>query len=90
MKVKPLGKVIYLKLDTVEQIGGATVSLDTSSKKTTREFAEVLAVGPDVKTVKKGDKVFVKGWSVDIIVHDKKEYFFTNEDRDGLCAVVTT
>lgn len=90
MKIKPIGKVIYLKLDTVEQVGGKNVSLDTSSKKTTREFAEVLAVGPDVTTVKVGDKLFVKGWAIDIINHDKKEYFFTSEDRDGICAVVTT
>lgn len=88
MKIKPVGKVIYLKLDTVEQVGGKNVSLDTSSKKTTREFAEVLAVGPLVTSVKVGDKVFVKAWAIDIINHDKVEYFFTHEDRDGLCAIV--
>lgn len=88
MKVKPVGKVIYLKLDTVEQVGGKVASLDTSSKKTTREFAEVIAVGPLVTTVKPGDKVFIKAWAIDIINHDKVEHFFTHEDRDGLCAIV--
>lgn len=88
MKIKPVGKVIYLKLDTVEEIGGKAVSLDTSSKKTTREFAEVLAVGPEVLTVKVGDKLLVKAWAIDEIVHDKESYFFTSEDRDGICAVV--
>jgi len=89
MKIKPIGKVIYLKLDTVQEVGGKNVSLDTSSKKTTREFAEVLAVGPDVLTVKVGDYVFVKARAIDQITHDKKEYFFTNEDANGLCAVIS-
>lgn len=88
MKVKPIGKVIYLKLDTVEQVGGKNVSLDTSSKKTTREFAEVLAVGPLVTQVKTGDKVFIKAWAIDVIRHEDKDYFFTNEDANGLCAVL--
>jgi co-chaperonin GroES (HSP10) len=89
MKIRPIGKVIYLKLDTVEQVGGNNVSLDTSSKKTTREFAKVLAVGPEVTQVKVGDKVFIKGWAIDMILHDKQEYFFTHEDANGLCAVVS-
>jgi co-chaperonin GroES (HSP10) len=89
MKIKPIGKVIYLRLDTVEQVGGKNVSLDTSSKKTTREFAEVLAIGPEVTQVKVGDKVFIKGWAIDMIMHDKQEYFFTHEDANGLCAVVS-
>lgn len=88
MKIKPVGKVIYLKLDTVEEVGGSNVSLDTSSKKTTREFAEVLAIGPDVEKVKVGDKLFIKAWAIDEIVHDKQSHFFTSEDRDGICAVV--
>lgn len=88
MKIKPIGKVIYLKLDTVESVGGKNVSLDTSSKKTTREYAKVLAVGPEVTQCKVGDYVFVKAWAIDIINHDKVEYFFTNEDANGLCAVV--
>lgn len=89
MKIKPIGKNIYLKLDTVQEIGGKNVSLDTSSKKTTREYAEVLAVGKDVTQVKVGDKVLLKAWAIDIINHDKKEYFFTNEDANGLCAIVS-
>lgn len=89
MKIKPIGKVIYLKLDTVEKVGGSSVSLDTSSKKTIREFGEVLAIGPEVTQVKVGDKLFVKGWAIDTITHNKQEYFFTNEDANGLCAKVS-
>lgn len=85
MKVHPVGNKIYLKMDTVEKVG----DLDVSSKKTTREFAEVLAVGPDVKTVKRGDKILVKAWAVDCITHDKKEYFFVSENTEGICAVIT-
>lgn len=87
MKIKPIGKVIYLKLDIVESIGGKNVSIDTSSKETTREFARVLAIGPEVTQVKVGDKILIKGWAVDTIVIDKVKYFFTNEDANGLCAV---
>lgn len=88
MKINPIGKTIYLKLDTVEKVGGSNVSLDTSSKKTTREFAEVIAVGPDVTQVKVGDKIFIKGYAIDCINYNKQEYFFTNEDVQGICAIV--
>lgn len=88
MKVKPIGKVIYLKLDTVESVGGKNVSLDTSSKKTTREVAEVLAVGPLVTQVKVGDIIHVKAWAIDVITSNKVEYFYTNEDANGICSIV--
>lgn len=89
MKIKPIGKVIYLKLDTVEQVGGKNVSLDTSSKKTTREVATVVAVGPEVTQVKVGDVIHIKAWAVDIIKDQDQEFFYTNEGANGICSVVS-
>lgn len=89
MKITPIGKVIHLKLDTVEKVGGKVVSLDTSSKKTTREVAYVVAVGPGVTQVKAGDTIHVKAWAIDIIRDKDQDFFYTNEEANGICSVVS-
>lgn len=88
MKVIPTGDRIYLGMATVETVGGKTISLDTSSKKTVKEVATVEGIGPDVKTVQVGDKVMVKAWAVDSITYEKKEYFFVLERSGGICAII--
>lgn len=84
MTITPVGNKIYLKMDTVKKVG----DLVTENKKTIHEFAEVLAVGPEVTIVKKGDHIFLKSWAVDIINHEKEEYFFISQNSDGICALV--
>lgn len=83
MKIKPLGNQIYLKIE--EAKAGV---LNTSSRETAVEYAEVIEVGEGVKSVKKGDKVFVKAWSIDIINHNDKKYHFVNLDTNGILAIV--
>lgn len=84
IKIKPLKGIIYLKLE--EAHAGALV---TTSRESAVEFAEVLAVGEGVIQCKKGDKVFVKSWAIDIISHNDQKYYFCNQDTGGLIALVS-
>jgi co-chaperonin GroES (HSP10) len=89
MKIKPLPGIVQLKIDEVH----AGV-LDTSSRESAVEYAEVLAVGnmdnaPTLDSVPKvGDHVFVKSWAIDIITHQDKRYYFCNIETGGILAVV--
>lgn len=83
-KIKPLKGIVYIKLD--EARAGALV---TSSRESAVEYAEVLAIGEGVTQVKKGDKIFVKSWAVDIISHNDQKYYFVNQDTGGLIALVS-
>jgi len=85
MKINPIGDQIYLEIDKAN-LG----ALDTSSVKTGMEWATIKAIGPEVKNkeLKVGAKVFVKGWSYDIILYEGKDYIFTSEARKGICAVI--
>lgn len=83
MKIKPLPSMV--QLDIEEAFAGA---LSTSSRESAVEYAEVLEVGTDCGEIKKGDKVFVKSWAIDIINHKSKKYFFCNITTKGILAVV--
>lgn len=94
MKIKPLKNIIYLKLNQVK--AGA---LDISSRESAVEYAEVLAVGGEEEDrikdlvysqpiLKKGDKVFVKSWAIDIITHEDEKYHFVNIESGGILAIV--
>jgi co-chaperonin GroES (HSP10) len=83
MKIEPVGNIIYLEIK--EAKAGV---LDTSSRQSAVEYAQVLAVGSEVKIVKPGDWVFVKAWSVDIINHEDKRFYFVSEDTNGVLAIV--
>lgn len=83
MKIQPLKGIVYLKID--EAKAGV---LDTSSRQSAVEFAEVLEVGEGITNIKKGDKVFVKSWALDQISHNDVKYFFCALDTNGILAIV--
>lgn len=83
MKIKPQPGIVYLKVE--EAKAGA---LNTSSRMSAVEFAEVLEVGDGVVSVKKGDKVFVKSWAVDTITYKDETYRFCAVETNGILAVV--
>lgn len=83
MKIKPLEKIVYLKIAEVK----AGV-LDTSSRNSAVEYGEVIAVGPKVEGIKKGDKLFVKSWGIDLLYHNDKMYHFVNLDTGAVLAIV--
>lgn len=85
MKILPIGDNIFIEIEQANM-----GNLDTSSVKTGMEWAVIKALGKDVqnKDLKIGDKVFVKAWSVDVILYDGKDYYFTSEARKGICAIL--
>jgi len=83
MKIKPQPGIVQLKID--EAKAGV---LDTSSRNSAVEFAEVVAVGDGVENLKVGDHVFVKSWGIDIITHQEKKYYFLNLETKAIVAIV--
>ena len=83
MKIIPVGTKLHLKIDKAE--AGA---LNLESMNTAVEFAEVLDVGEEVKDYKKGDKVFVKAWSIDIVSYGEERFYFVDIKSGGVCAKV--
>lgn len=83
MEIHPLKNQIYLKLDEVR----AGV-LDTSSRMTAVESAEVLGVGEGIDNIKKGDRVFVKAWALDNVDYKGQKYVFCNLETNGILAII--
>lgn len=83
MKITPIGNMVQLHI----QVAEAGI-LDTSSLDTAVEFAEVLAVGDKVETLKPSEKVFVKAWAVDIINYKGEKYYFVDITSNGILAKV--
>lgn len=83
MKIKPFENQIYIKME--EASAGI---LDTSSRESAVEYAEIVAVGEGVKNLKKGDNIFVKSWAIDSVFHNDKRYNFINVETGGILAIV--
>lgn len=83
MKIKPCPGQIYVKME--EATAGL---LDTSSRESAVECAEVLAVGENIAHIKKGDKLFIKSWGIDSVYHQDKRYNFVNVATDAILAIV--
>lgn len=66
MKVKPLGESLLLKINKKPEKTdfGVILPIDNDTK---LEEAVVLAVGPEVEEVKKGDTVIFKAFNLDIV-----------------------
>ena len=87
MMITPQPNIIQLRIDKAP----AGV-LDTSSKESAVECAEVIAVGSavcdgkDGVHLKVGDRVFVKAWAIDIITHDDQRFYFVDQTSNGILA----
>ena len=64
LTIEPRPGIVYLKFNEA-QAGG----LDTSSRVSAVEYAEVIGVHKDDGGLKIGDHVFVKSWGVDFSSH---------------------
>lgn len=81
--VEPVGDKVYLQLEEV-RIG----ALHSGGAAPIHEWGTVIAVGPQVKSVKPGNIVFFKAWGVDIITRDGEKHYFISEKSDAICAIV--
>ena len=80
MKIKPLGERIVVKpLEQEEKTEGGIYLPDTASKDKPQQ-GEVIAVGPDFKGVKKGDKVIFAKYGGTEIKIGEEEYLVLGAD----------
>lgn len=85
LNIQPLGDEIFLEIEDAK-LG----SLNTESMKTGQEWGIITAVGPEVKNkdLKVGTKIFCKGWAMDTILYEGKNYIFVSESRHGIKAIL--
>lgn len=78
MQLKPLqDRVVALKEQPMETTKSGIL---LGSAKEAPAYAVVESVGPDVKTVKKGDKIVTKEYSTTPIKIDDKDYIIVKEE----------
>ena len=78
MALKPLKDNIVAYIEKPLEKTQSGILLGES--KTKQVYAVVESVGPDVKTVKKGDKIVYKEYSTTELKVDNKEYIVVKED----------
>ena len=76
--MNPLGKNIVAKKEEAATQTASGILLGTAKEKPA--YAVVEAVGPEVKSVKKGDKIIFKEYSTTNIELDDTEYLIVKED----------
>lgn len=77
-KITPYGNRVLLKQDRIRHQGKILISAASSEK---NDFAEVIAIGPDVSAVKKGDIVFSDIYAGTVLYDDDVTvYSIVNED----------
>lgn len=76
--MNPLGKNIVAKKEEAVTQTASGILLGSAKEKPA--YAVVEAIGPDVKAVKKGDKIVFKEYSTTNIEVDGTEYIIVKED----------
>jgi len=80
MKIKPLGERVVVKPFKEEEKTEGGIYLPETASKDKPQQGEVIAVGPDFKGVKKGDKVIFAKYGGTEIKIDKEEYLVLGAD----------
>jgi chaperonin GroES len=77
--IKPLAdRVVATRVEAAEKTASGLYLPDNAKEKPV--MAEVQAVGPDVKSVKKGDKILYKEYSTTEIKINGTEYLIVKEE----------
>jgi chaperonin GroES len=76
--IDPLHDYLYIRLRKAETETEEGIALPQGEQDTPHE-GEVLAVGPEVKKVKKGDRVVFKAWGANQVHADGKEAILIRE-----------
>jgi len=80
MKIKPLRKQVVVKPITKEEKTKTGIILPDTAEKEKPEQGRVMAVGPKVKEVKKGDLVLFTQYAPNEIKVDGKELLVIKEE----------
>ena len=78
MTLKPLAdRIVATKEQPLEKTKSGILLGDAKEKPA---YAVVESVGPDVKSIKKGDKIIVKDYSATELKIDDKDYLIVKEE----------
>ena len=78
MAIKPLADLVVAKKDAaVEQTASGILLVEAKEKQNT---AIIESVGPDVKNVKKGDRILYRDYSASEIKLDGTDYLIIKEE----------
>lgn len=80
----PFPTKIFIELDQMEM---GVFNVDGQNR--VNESGTVVAVGKDVKGIKRGDKIFAKAWGLDMCQVDGKDYYVGDIDSKSLLATLT-
>ncbi|HDN84196.1 co-chaperone GroES [Candidatus Aerophobetes bacterium] len=80
MTIKPLGERIVVKPEKQEEKTEGGIYLPETASKEKPQKGEVIAVGPDFKGVKKGDKVLFAKYGGTEVKLGNEEYLVLGED----------
>ncbi len=78
MSIKPLADRVVAKKDAATSTTASGILLGSSKEKSTT--ATIESVGPDVKTVKKGDRILYREYSATDIKYDGTDYLIIKEE----------
>jgi len=63
----PIGKNIMVEIEEIKEVSGIVLPDSTTN---IHETAEVLAVGPEVDSIKPPDRIYFKSWALDTIIRN--------------------
>ena len=86
MKIKPLGKRVLIEQTKQEEVTKSGIVLPGTASKEKPIIGEVIAVGTEVKEIKKGMNVIFEKYSVTEI-KDEERNFLILESKDILAIV---
>ncbi|MBR3322781.1 co-chaperone GroES [Candidatus Saccharibacteria bacterium] len=78
MSIKPLADRVVAKKDAATSTTASGILLGEAKEKP--NTATVESVGPDVKNVKKGDRILYREYSATEIKYDNKDYLIVKEE----------
>ena len=78
-QIKPIGKNILIKIDEQKETKSG-IALPTNNDYI-QEYAEVIAVGDEVKRVKVGQTIIFKSWALNTVVLPDQKVTFVEEDK---------
>jgi len=88
-KIKPRGKNVLVIPDKNESKANEHgISMPSSVEEEPKETGKVVAIGPDVKDIKVGDKVMFATFAGDKIEMDKKKYVMLHDDDSEILATL--
>lgn len=79
MTVKPLGERVLVKTDKAEEKTASGLFIPQTSQEKT-QFASVISVGNDVKSVKVGDKILHDKYAGTALKLDNEDYLILKEE----------